>query len=346
MLDAHDRTGSVFGGLAELLFDFCHIEKIQPPKRLNELRQVERFSFSTWVELLNEIHQQQPETALGLKIARLIKPKHLGILGYIALTCETVGEALQRFHDLNRLLYDGSPLTAHIQDGQLSIGWTSVPFHLTTQLSNELAIAIVVQMLTESMDFPSIRLTEIHFTHPAPDSTSIFEQFFRCPVKFSQPAALLKLPVQELALPLRHSDRTLLELLLKQAHETLKQLPNTTQLDLRLQQEIVIGLQKNHCQIEQVAQKLNMSTRQLQRYLQQQNLSFQQRVQEVRQILAEQYLRDPHLSLQEIALLLNYSEQSAFQRAFKQWHNMTPQQWRQNQKNPKQSSSNAISFEI
>ena len=51
-------------------------------------------------------------------------------------------------------------------------------------------------------------------------------------------------------------------------------------------------------------------------------------MQEVRCLLAEQYLQDPHLSLQEIALLLGYSEQSAFQRAFKQWTQHTPQQWR------------------
>ena len=46
-------------------------------------------------------------------------------------------------------------------------------------------------------------------------------------------------------------------------------------------------------------------------------------------MLAEEYLRDPHLGLHEIALLLGYSEQSAFQRAFKQWRNITPLQWRQ-----------------
>jgi AraC-like DNA-binding protein len=68
--------------------------------------------------------------------------------------------------------------------------------------------------------------------------------------------------------------------------------------------------------------------RQLQRHLQQQGASYQQRMQEVRCMLAEEYLRDPHLSLQEIALLLGYSEQSAFQRAFKRWLQLTPQQWR------------------
>lgn len=45
-----------------------------------------------------------------------------------------------------------------------------------------------------------------------------------------------------------------------------------------------------------------MSIRQLQRHLQQQNTTYQQRVQDIRKLLATQYLSDPHLSLQEIAL--------------------------------------------
>ena len=91
------------------------------------------------------------------------------------------------------------------------------------------------------------------------------------------------------------------------------------------------GLQKNLYQIEPISRQLGMSIRQLQRHLQQQDTTYQNRVQEVRHLLAEQYLKDPHLSLLEIALLLSYSEQSAFQRAFKHWTGLTPQQWRKQQ---------------
>ena len=108
----------------------------------------------------------------------------------------------------------------------------------------------------------------------------------------------------------------------------MEQLPNSTQLDQRLQHAILTGLQKNQYQIEFIAEKLGLSVRQLQRHLQQQNSTFQARVQQVRFMLATEYLKDPHLNLQEIALLLCYSEQSAFQRAFKLWTGQTPQQWR------------------
>ncbi|MFX8067372.1 AraC family transcriptional regulator, partial [Acinetobacter baumannii] len=46
----------------------------------------------------------------------------------------------------------------------------------------------------------------------------------------------------------------------------------------------------------------------------------------------EAYLRDPQLDLAEVALLLGYSEQSAFTRAFRQWTGLAPSQWRRTHK--------------
>lgn len=179
------------------------------------------------------------------------------------------------------------------------------------------------------MALDDIHIHEVHFIHPAPKNIAIYEQYFRCKVRFSQPVSQIIIPVYELAKPFHQGDQTLQHLLMQQAQALLNKLPNSTQLDQRLQQAILTGLQKNQYQIEPIAQQLNMSVRQLQRHLQQQGTTYQQRMQEVRHLLAEQYLKDPHLSLQEIALLLSYSEQSAFQRAFKQWSGFTPQQWRQ-----------------
>jgi AraC-like DNA-binding protein len=47
---------------------------------------------------------------------------------------------------------------------------------------------------------------------------------------------------------------------------------------------------------------------------------------------AQEYLRDTRLALADIAGLLGYSEQSAFNRAFRQWTGMTPAKWRQQQR--------------
>ena len=50
----------------------------------------------------------------------------------------------------------------------------------------------------------------------------------------------------------------------------------------------------------------------------------------IRSELAQRYLGDKHLSFTDIALLLGYSEQSAFTRAFKRWFGVTPRDFKRN----------------
>jgi AraC-like DNA-binding protein len=262
-------------------------------------------------------------------IAAYVQPKHLGIIAYLALSCENLGEAMACYQDFHRLIYDGSPLVVEFNHPYASIRWEAPELH-PTQLTDEIAIALMVQFLKLFMSGENINLHEVHFVNVAPKNISVYEQYFRCKVRFDQPKTQLLLPVTEAFKPLKTGDHTLQQLLLQQAQALLDKLPNSTQLDQRLQHAILTGLQKNQYQIDFIAEKLGLSVRQLQRHLQQQNTTFQERVQQIRFMLATEYLKDPHLSLQEIALLLCYSEQSAFQRAFKIWTNQTPQQWRNN----------------
>jgi AraC-like DNA-binding protein len=75
---------------------------------------------------------------------------------------------------------------------------------------------------------------------------------------------------------------------------------------------------------EKVAQQLNMSTRSLQRKLQDVSTTFSKLLDEVRQEIAEHYIHDPTVSLTEIAFILGYSEYSSFWRAYKRWTQTSP----------------------
>ena len=324
-----DYVGSVYGGLGQLLYTFSEAKGLKISSKLIQVKDVERFDFNIWREILDDIQNQIHSPALGIEISDYLQLKHLGIIAYISQSCDTMGEALIRYSDFHRLIYDGSPVKVEaINEKSLSIRWETLPTHLTTQITDEIAIALMIQFLRLFLFSPDFQVNQINFRYPKPKNMAIYEDFFRCPVKFQQEKAEIIFPIQALSMPLKHGDKTLQKLLMQQAQALLESLPNTTQLDERLQQAILLGLQKNNYQIEEISKQLNMSTRQLQRHLQSQNTTYQQRVQDVRQLLAFQYLQDPYLGLHEIALLLSYSEQSAFQRAFKQWTGLTPQQWR------------------
>lgn len=81
--------------------------------------------------------------------------------------------------------------------------------------------------------------------------------------------------------------------------------------------------------IGEVAQRLGMTARTLQRRLQDEALGFTALVDEVRLAMARRYLADPSLSIAEVSFALGYSEPSAFTRAFKRWSGRAPAEYRE-----------------
>lgn len=99
---------------------------------------------------------------------------------------------------------------------------------------------------------------------------------------------------------------------------------NEYTLITRVRKSIVEHLPSGLANIEKVASGLNMSTRTLQRMLQQEETSFITILNESRMELALQYVNDPKMDMTEIAFLLGFSEQSSFSRSFKRWTGKSP----------------------
>lgn len=81
--------------------------------------------------------------------------------------------------------------------------------------------------------------------------------------------------------------------------------------------------------LERVAENIGLSPWSLQRRLREEGISFTQVIDIVRQELTHYLLPQRQLPLSDIALLLGYSELSAFSRAFQRWYGVSPRKWRQ-----------------
>ena len=73
------------------------------------------------------------------------------------------------------------------------------------------------------------------------------------------------------------------------------------------------------CDMEEAANVMSMSTAQLRKRLYRAGTSYKSIVLEVRMGLGRHYLESTHLSVQEIAYLLDYSQPGPFSRAFKKF---------------------------
>ena len=82
------------------------------------------------------------------------------------------------------------------------------------------------------------------------------------------------------------------------------------------------------CAIEDVAAKLGLSRRTLQRKLSEENTTFQKQLNSVRETLAIHYLRNTQMTSNDIAFLLGYAELNSFLRAFTVWTGKSVSEYR------------------
>src|SRR6201999_3029242 len=80
--------------------------------------------------------------------------------------------------------------------------------------------------------------------------------------------------------------------------------------------------------IHDIARELHISSRTLQRRLQDAGYSFQQVLEDARHQLARHYLNSSLLELSETAYLLGYEDANSFGRAFRTWEGISPAHWR------------------
>lgn len=324
--------GQVSSTYVRLLYEFLQREGIDGEALLGEPAPppddlgLGRYPVSRWRALLEKAAEALPRPALGLEIGSLIAPHHFGVLGYVTLHCGTLGEALQRLRDFERLVYEVSPGRVEVDIDEVRLVWGQEAGR-PGQLVDETAIAALV---TYARDLTAQRLAprRVEFVNPPPPDLEPYRRFFGCPVRFGRAQTVVALPLEALGLPLRRPDPHLRELLDGQAQRLLEQLPRHSDLLGALRPVLVRNLREGHPTLSAAATALHCSARTLQRRLEAEGLSFQTAVDDVRRQLAEDYLRDPRLQLTEIAALLGYADQSAFTRAFRRWTGISPLRWR------------------
>lgn len=277
-----------------------------------------------WNRLLLTAAQALNDPLLGLHVGQTINHRHLGVLGSVLLACGNLDIALQRLQRYLRLVFDVIPMTRRAGEGWFEMVWDVSQFQ-PGALVNETGIVAMVQFC-RSLVRGVVNPLLIEFNHSAPSDPGPYEAFFGCPVRFDQREAVLRFSSQLLERPLKSPDPALVSLLEQHAERLLAQLPQQDEFVEQIRKAISRALSEGEPGIARISRQLNLSPRTLQRRLQASGTSFRSELNLIRHELALSYLSDPGLQVVDIAMLLGYSEHSAFTRAFKEWSGRTPQE--------------------
>lgn len=315
------------GAWTQILSDWLDQQNLIAPQlrsQLDSLSATDQISVARWQALLQQAVALRPNAvAPGLAIGSLVQPRHVGMLGYLVLSCSTLGDALLAYHRYESLFYGDQLAQVHSDGAQIQIAWPQIAS--TGTLADSVSISALIRFLTRLVaELPPPTAVEFVFAEPNTADCAAFNAFFRCPVHFGCRHTRITFPTHLMQIPLRHSDSGLRELLNRQADALLHARPNSAPFERSLQQLLARLLPEGRGNLPAMASAMHLSERTLQRRLAQRQLTWRTLLDNTRATLAEDYLADGSLSLADIALLLGFSEHSAFSRAYQRWTGKTP----------------------
>lgn len=282
-----------------------------------------------YVQLWQEAERLSGDAQLGLHVGEVVRPGKYGVLGYVMMSCETLGESLLRqlrYQDL----VGKSGRSELVQSGdRCELRWHAAMARGSRHVGEE-HVASWVAFARWILGTPGRDPIEVQFEHEAPPDLSEHQRLFRCPLRFGQPWTAVAFESGLLKLPLRDKNPEMRTLMDRHAEMLLaQQVQGEAELTQEIRETIAKQLADGVPAIEVVAAQLKVQPRTLQRRLAQAGTNYKDLVDDVRRRQALRHIGDPRLNLPEIAFLLGFSEQSSFQRAFKRWTGMPPGQYRE-----------------
>ena len=271
------------------------------------------------------------EPAISLYLARDMRVSCYGNVGIAAATAPTLGDAIE-------ILEQFIGLHCAVFKPRLRIDGERVHLYFAQPLSQERLNQHATCFLIFGFGQILQNLAQVNleidykFQQDQPDFYKRIHPDKNLNVVFSAEADCLTFKQEYLYLPLKTADAMLARLSRQQCLQDAQKLAQKRMDKDRLDAVIKAMIYDEHegfLSIKQVAGKLHISERSLQRQLGQQQTTFQTLLAEVRRQHAEYLLKQSKLSIQEVADRLGYADISHFSRAFKRWTNVTPKFYRE-----------------
>jgi AraC-like DNA-binding protein len=158
------------------------------------------------------------------------------------------------------------------------------------------------------------------------------ERHFGCPAECGAPRNAIVFRATDAERPFVTRNAELLAMLAPQFEEELKLGNKDENFVERVRIAVQQKLTGRRPTIEDIADALHISSRTLQRRLQDEGSGFQRVLDKARHQLARHYLNNSVLELSEAAYLLGYEDGNSFVRAFRNWEGVPPARWREQQR--------------
>jgi AraC-like DNA-binding protein len=275
------------------------------------------------------IGQVSPDPAIGLALGTETKTEHFDPVVLAALSTSSFGEAMRQIARYKQL---SCPEEVLLEPGDEE--W-AIQFRWL--LANEEEPAVLTDLcfawvLSIARHGTGVRISPVRLELQRPRANAkALERHFGCTVVFGAARNAIVFRASDAGLRFVTRNAELLAMLAPQLDEELKQHKGEESFPERVRATIQRKLTGSRPKMEEIARELHISSRTLQRRLQDAGSNFQKALEEARHQLARHYLTNS-LELSETAHLLGYEDSNSFVRAFRVWEGVPPAHWRGTQR--------------
>jgi AraC-like DNA-binding protein len=264
---------------------------------------------------------------VGLLIGARSGSDSLGLVGQLVRHSPDVSTALRNLVAHLQLRDRGAVVTLSTRAGVATLGYDI--YQAGVEAGDQIcdgAMAIAANILRDVCG-PAWRPTEVWFAHQPPADPRTFRRCFDgAALRFDVERTALAFPARWLERPIPAADPARFRELERRVAE----------LDSGIAGDFVNGLRRmlrvslltGGGSVGEVADRLALHRRTLNRRLRVRGTTLHRLVEETRFEIARQLVEYTRMPLTEVAAALGYGEASAFTRAFRRWAGRVPSEWR------------------
>lgn len=167
----------------------------------------------------------------------------------------------------------------------------------------------------------------MEFSYPAPAHRHLYEESFKCPIRFGADRTSVIISKDWLDRPLSNNDEEFNRICQQHCGWMLRRIEHASPVVSQLH-DLFLNNPRAIPKLDGAATLLGLSARTLRRRLHEENATYQKLVDNFRGELAREYLRSTQMSPKQVAYQLGFNDISAFRRAFKVWAGKTIGEYR------------------
>ena len=262
---------------------------------------------------------------LALRLGQAISIEAFDPVIFACLCSPDLNTALARVAQYKQLI---GPLLARVDAGPRTTAVSLACYGQQGPLPRSLAAAELVFFTQLARLATRHRVVPVAVSAPTlPSALAPYEAFFGCPLKTGREIRIV-FSRADACRPFLTENAAMWQTFEASLNARLSALTAPATVAERVRGALLQLLPAGLVTIDDVAARLAMSRRSLQRHLREEAVSFQDLLAQVRAELAKHYLASSAISPGEIAWLLGFRESNSFHRAFRHWTGVTPGAWR------------------